>query len=94
MANPLMSIFGSMSGGAGGGMTGGVGKILLQAFGSMLRGESPVDFLQNLARTNPALQGLDLTDINGTAERLCKENGKDANKMAAEITQTLSALTK
>ncbi len=91
MPNPLMSILGSMTGGTGG---GGLGKIMLQALGSMMRGESPVDFLQNLARTNPALQGLDLTDINGTAERLCRENGKDANKMAAEITQAISTLTK
>ena len=93
MPNPLMGIFG---GGSSGGSLGGVSvsKIMLQAFGSMMRGESPVDFLQNLARTNPALQGLALTDINGTAQRLCKEHGKDPDKMAADIQQTIAAFTK
>ena len=91
MANPLMSIFSGMTGGSGG---GGVPRILLQAFGSMLRGESPVDFLQGLARTNPSLQGLDLTDINGTARRLCQEHGQDPDKLAAEITKMVSSLKK
>ena len=74
MANPLMSLFG-----------GGNGNLIMQAFGAMMRGESPQAFMQNLARTNPALRGLDLNDINGTAQRLCQERGIDADKLASEI---------
>lgn len=40
-----------------------------------MRGESPQMFLQNMAKTNPQLQGLDLNNLNGTAEQLCKQNG-------------------
>lgn len=82
MANSLMSILG--------GLGGGNNNIFLQAVGAMMRGESPQQFMQNLARTNPALQGLDLTNINATAQKVCQEHGVDANKLTAEIKQTIS----
>ena len=76
MANPLMGIFGGLSGN---------GNLMLQAFGAMMRGESPQAFMQNLANTNPALRGIDLNDINGAAQRRCRERGIDADKLASEI---------
>jgi len=76
MANPLMGIFGGLSGN---------GNLMMQAFGAMMRGESPQAFMQNLAASNPALRGMDLNDINGTAQRLCQERGIDADKLASEI---------
>ena len=79
MANSLMSILGGLGG----------NNIMMQALGAMMRGESPQMFLQNLARSNPALQGLDLTNINATAQKVCQEHGVDANKLTAEITQTI-----
>ena len=75
MANPLMSFF------------SGNGNLMMQAVGAFMRGEDPRSFLQNLASTNPALRGLDLNDINGTARKVCQERGVDADKLAAEITQ-------
>ena len=81
MANSLMSILG--------GLGGGNNNIFLQAVGAMMRGESPQQFMQNLARSNPALQGLDLTNINATAQKVCQEHGVDANKLTAEIKQTI-----
>ena len=80
MANSLMSILSGFGGG---------NNIFMQAFGAMMRGESPQQFMQNLARSNPALQGLDLTNINATAQKVCQEHGVDANKLTAEITQTI-----
>ena len=80
MANPLMSIFG-----------GGSGNLMMQAVGAFMRGESPRDFLSNLAKTNPALRGIDLDDINGSARRVCQERGVDADKLAAEIKSKLPA---
>lgn len=77
MANPLMGIF------------GGNGNLFMQAVGAMMRGENPQTFMQNLANANPALRGLDLNDINGTAQRLCQERGIDADKLAAEIKNTV-----
>jgi len=74
MANSLMSFFG-----------GGNGNLFMQAVGAFMRGESPQAFLQNLAQTNPALRGIDMNDINGSARRICQEHGVDADKLAEEI---------
>ena len=82
MGNPIMSIFGG----------GGSGSIFMQAVGSFMRGESPKDFLRNLANTNPALRGIDLNDINGSAQRLCQERGVDADKLSAEIREKISVM--
>ena len=60
-------------------------NIMMQAIGAMMRGESPQSFLQNLAKTNPQLQGLDLTDLNKTAEKLYSEKGQDINAAKSGI---------
>ena len=78
MANSLMSFF---TGGSGS------GGMLFQAFGAMMRGENPQQFMRNLAAQNPQLRGLDLTDINATAQKVCQEHGVDAGKLAGEIKQ-------
>lgn len=78
MANSILNFFG-----------GGNGNIMMQAIGAMMRGESPQTFMQNLARTNPALQGLDLTNINATAEKVCRDHGVDPDKLSAEIRQKI-----
>ena len=84
MANPLMNI---LSGFGGGG-----NNLMMQAIGAMMRGESPQAFLKNLANTRPELQGLDLTDINATAQKVCRDHGVDATKLTAEIEQTISTI--
>lgn len=81
MANSLMSILS--------GFGSGNNNIFMQAVGAMMRGESPQQFMQNLARSNPALQGLDLTNINATAQKVCQEHGVDAGKLTEEIKQSI-----
>ena len=51
----------------------------------MIRGESPQQFLQNLAKTNPQLQGLDLNNLDQTAEQLYKERGEDYTAAKSSI---------
>lgn len=75
MANSLMNFF------------SGNNSIMLRAVGAMMRGESPKDFLRTLADTRPELRNVDMDDINGFAERLCRERGVDANKLAEQIRQ-------
>lgn len=82
MANPILNIFSSMMG-------GNTGNIMLQAVGAMMRGESPKDFMRNLANTRPELRGIDLEDINGSARKLCQQRGVDADKLADQIKQSL-----
>ena len=60
-------------------------NIMMQAVGAMMRGESPQTFLQNLAKTMPDLQGLDLTDPNKAAEKLYADKGQDITAAKASI---------
>ena len=59
--------------------------MIMKAMGAMMRGESPTDFLKNLANTNPALQGLDLDNLEGTARALCEKNNVNMEQLAAQI---------
>ena len=90
MANPLLGFLG-MGGGSGGG--GGL-KILLKIVGAIARGESPTDFAMRLAQTEPAMQGLDLSDLNATADKLCRERGIDKQKLTEEIKQSVAKAKK
>ena len=61
----------------------------MQAVGAMLRGESPQSFLQNLAKTNPQLQGLDLNNLD---KELCDKNGEDYNAAKASVKNKVDQL--
>ena len=59
--------------------------MIMKAMGAMMRGENPSDFLKNLANSNPQLQGLDLDNLEGTAQELCRKNNVDMNQLADQI---------
>ena len=59
--------------------------MIKQAFGAMMRGESPQAFLKNLAQTNPQLQGMNFDDLEGTARTLCQQNNVNMNELADKI---------
>ena len=52
-----------------------------------MRGESPQEFMRNLAAKEPRLQGLDLDDLEGTAQALCDKNNIDMNALAGKISE-------
>ena len=60
-------------------------KYVMQAIGAMMRGEDPQAFMKNLANTNPALQGLDLDNLEETAKALCEKNNVNMNELAEQI---------
>jgi hypothetical protein len=66
-------------------------NIMMQALGAMLRGESPQSFLQNLAKTNPQLQGLDLSNPEKAAEKLYADKGQDINAARSSIMDRVSS---
>lgn len=66
-------------------MLGNSNNMMMQAFGAMMRGESPQMFLKNLANKHPQLQGLDLDNIEGTAKALCEQNNVDMGELAEKI---------
>lgn len=69
-------------------------NVMMQAFGAMMRGESPQAFLQNLAKTNPQLKGLDLSDPAKAAETLYSQNGQDINAAKSSIMSKISSFMK
>lgn len=69
-------------------------NIMMQAIGAMLRGESPQQFLKNLAKTNPQLQGLDLDNLDKTAEQLYAQKGEDINAAKATFRDKISSFMK
>lgn len=82
MANSLMSFLGGMGGGNGG--------LFMKAVGAMMRGESPQDFMRTLSQSNPALGGIDLSNLNGEAARICRERGVDPDKLAEQVKATIA----
>lgn len=77
-----MSIFNML-----GGMGNGNGNVMMKAIGAMMRGESPQDFMKNLARTAPELSGLDLDNLEQTANKIAKEKNVDINEAKAKVSQ-------
>ena len=66
-------------------LTGNNSNVLMQAIGAMMRGENPQDFLKNLAKSNPMLQGLNLDDLEGTANNLCNQRNVDMSNLKSQI---------
>ena len=66
-------------------LTGNNSNMMMQAFGAMMRGESPVDFMKKMANSNPQLQGLNLDDLEGTAKALCDKNNVNMEQLADQI---------
>ena len=82
-----MNIFSALSGGGS-----GITQILMQAMGAYMRGETPQDFMKKLARTHPQLQGLNLDDLEGTANKLAQQNGTTVDAVAATVKQKVGGL--
>ena len=83
--NNLFSMLGGLSG-------GGSTNILLQAVGAALRGESPQAFMKRLANQHPQLKRMNLDDLQGSAQQLCKENGMNPDDVAKDIDGVISPM--
>ena len=82
--NSLLNLFG----GAGGGGT----SILFQAIGAAMRGESPQDFIQNIANSDPRLKKVDLNDLMGSAQKLAQEQGLNIDDVQKQIDQAINPM--
>ena len=74
--NPIMNMLNMNIG-----VNGAQGRnMMAMAMSAMMSGKSPQEFL----KTIPELSGMDLSNIQSTAEKLCKERGvniEDAKRM-------------
>ena len=75
-----------------GGLNGGSSNILLQAVGAALRGESPQAFMKRLANQHPQLKRMNLDDLQGSAQQLCKEKGMNPDDVAKDIDGVISPM--
>ena len=66
---------------------------MLQAVAAMIRGESAQSFMANLAKNDPRLKGLDLNDLNKTAENLYNSQGKDINQAKQDIIDGVNSIS-
>ena len=78
--NPLLNMFNGNPG----------STILMQAVGAAMRGESPQAFMKKLANTHPQLKRMNLDDLYGSAQNLCKEKGIDADQMAKSLDNVIN----
>lgn len=82
--NPIMSML------SGGSSTGGGTSILLQAIGAAIRGESPQAFMKRLANSHPALKKMNLDDLYGSAQQLCKERGLNEEEVTKKVDEVIN----
>lgn len=81
--NPLLGLMGGAMGNR---------AILMQAVNAMMRGESAESFMQNLAKSNPQLQGLDLTNLEQTTHKLSQERGVNEAQLTQQIKANIGKL--
>lgn len=69
-------------------------NLLLQAIGAAMRGESPQDFMRNLAQQHPQLKQYDFSNLSQTAQQVCQEKGVNMNDVIKQIDDIAGPLTK
>lgn len=69
-------------------------NILLQAIGAAMRGESPNDFMKNLANSHPQLRQYDLNNLGAAAQQVCQNNGVDPNAVAKQLDNVINPYVK
>ena len=69
-------------------------NIFLQALGAAMRGEDPHVFIQSLANQHPMLRKYNLSDLQGTAQQVCQDNGVNMQDMINKIDTAANSVIK
>ena len=83
--NPILAMM-------GGGKANSGRMVFLQAIKAMVSGQSPEDFMRNLAKTNPEFQGLDMDNLESTAHKLSAQKGVDEGELAKKIQTEIQSM--
>ena len=86
MANSLLSLLGGSSSAGP--------ALLMQAVGAALRGESPQAFMKRLANQHPQLKRMNLDDLQGAAQTLCREQGLNPDEVARNLDAVIEPMIK
>ena len=69
-------------------------SILLQAIGAAMRGESPSDFMKNLANSYPQLKPYNFDNLPSAAQQVCQQNGVNPQNVASQLDSIISPYIK
>ena len=61
------------------------GNMMMKAMSAMMSGQNPRQFLMDLAKTMPQLQGIDFNNLQQTAQNLCNQKGVNMNDALKQI---------
>lgn len=63
-------------------------NMMMLAFQAMMQGKSPQEFLRSI----PQLQGMDFSNIQGSAQKLCQEKGVNYEQAKTMISNQLNGM--
>lgn len=86
--NPMLSLLGGAMGNGG-----GRNAIFAKALAAMASGKTAEEFMSDLAKTDSRFQGIDVSNLEATANQLCQQKGVDPNSLTAEVQNELKGLT-
>lgn len=85
--NPMLALLGGAMNG------GGRNAIFAKALAAMASGKSAEEFMADLAKTDSRFQGIDVNNLESTANQLCQQKGVDKNVLTAEVQNELKGLS-
>lgn len=59
--------------------------VFMQALNAAKRGESPEEFIKNLAQQDPRFKDIDLNNLEQSAYQLCKQRGLDPELAKTQV---------
>lgn len=74
------------------GMIAGGNGVMKQAILAMMSGQSAEDFMANLSKTDSRFQGVDMGNLQKSAQQLCHQKGVDEQSMIQQVTQQVRDL--
>jgi hypothetical protein len=87
--NPLMQLIG---GGTAQNGTGNAKQIIAKMIAAAATGQTPEQFMSNLAQENPAFKGMDFSNLESTAEKLCGKKNININDAVSKVKDGIGKL--
>lgn len=87
--NPLMQFLGGGTVQSG---TGNAKQIIAKMIAAAATGQTPEQFMSNLAQENPAFKGMDFSNLESTAEKLCGKKNISLNDAVSKVKNGISNL--
>ena len=85
--NPLMNLFGN-----GQNSSSNAKAIIAKMVAAAASGQSPSEFMNNLAAENPAFKGMDFLNLESTAEKLCGKNNINISDAVSKVKSGIGKL--